>query len=294
MKPRSQIRYKSDILATRTSLGALRTIFTSPYRSLGVPEIARTLGTSRASVHRHIHGLVEEGMVREVVSGRRAFYRVDPASPMAEPLFELFNNDRYQQLDAQLRIHLGALLEDMDLGLFTAIILFGSHARGHATTRSDVDLCLVQRGDRYDPSTLEDHVGRYYAEFRLEPHGYSESAFDTVPDLAALDAILFGISLHGHHYLFKRRSSLQSISKANLLSRLEASRKNLERSHEVIGEARRYFEGIVEVSLAEVESVLSSGTTVSKRDVKARRRFKERISSLEERLAGMGEVIWLG
>jgi hypothetical protein len=232
-------------------------------------------------------------LVREVGFGRKAFYRADPTSPMAGPLFELFNHDRYLLLDPQLRINLESLLDDLDLCRFAAIILFGSHVRGRATIKSDVDLCLVQKGEMYDPSMLDDRVGKYYAEFRLEPHGSPEAMFDEVPDLAALDAILFGISLHGHGYLLERRSSLRSISKANLLSRLDTSRRNLERSREAIGEARRYFERVVEVALTEVESVLSTGVTVSKRDVKAKRRFKERITSLEERLADMGEVLWL-
>jgi predicted nucleotidyltransferase len=283
-----------DIFANKVSLRVLRCFYRSPRRVLGVPEIAGVLGTSRASVHRRIDQLQGSGILRVQETGRRKVYSLEPISPLAEPFFELFNHERYLEVAPQVRLALMRLVMEIDKDRVRLIILFGSHARGLATSRSDVDLCIVTKGNReIKESQLGINVGRYYADIRLEPHVYPERDFSDVPNLAVLDAIQIGISLFGHSFLFEKRMSQRSISKESLLARLDGSRENLERSRHVIGEARKYFEGIIEVSLSEIESVVSSGTTVPRRMLVPKRRFKERIADLEGRLANMGEVIWL-
>jgi predicted nucleotidyltransferase len=283
-----------DTIANKVSLRALRCFYRSPRRTLGVPEIARVMGTSRASVHRRIVQLQRIGILRARETGHKKVFCIDSTSPLAEPFFELFNHERYIEVDPQVRFALDRLLRETDKALVRSIILFGSHARGLATSKSDVDLCIVTNGNReITESRLGIDVGRYYADIRLEPHVYTEKNFSNVPNLAVLDAILIGISLVGHHFLFEKRMSQESINKESLMARLEKSRENLERSRHVIGEARKYFEGIVEVSLSEIEAVISSGTTVPRRGLVPKRHFKERIIDLEGRLADMGEVVWL-
>jgi predicted nucleotidyltransferase len=220
-------------------------------------------------------------------------HRIDSASPVAGPLFELFNHERYLSVIPRTRNVLDRIMAGIDTRELSSVVLFGSQAKEVATLKSDIDLCFVWRGDSWDEGFQTKVRDLAFPFVLIEPHCYSEADFTNVPDLVTLDSILFGISLHGHRYLFERRSGLQSIRKEVLLARLEGCRENLERATEVIGEAKSYFEGIVEVGLAEIEAVLSHGVTVSRAEVRPRKRFRKRIDRLEKALAEEGKLIWM-
>ncbi len=49
-----------------------------------------------------------------------------------------------------------------------AVLLFGSVARGDATVRSDIDVCLVLRADRYAPLELSRIKLEYLADAALD------------------------------------------------------------------------------------------------------------------------------
>lgn len=289
-----QNRSNLNILATRVTMNILRCFYNSPRRSLGVSDLARRIGTSRASVYRRVDGLVELGILRVSGTSSRKRYRIDITSPIAEPLYEMFNYESLLDVRPRVRTVLELLMSQVQKETIVAVILFGSHARGIATDESDVDLCIVHTGGpSVKPLDLGIDIVEHLFDARIDPHIYTLEAFNTIPNLAVLDAIQRGISLLGHVYLFEKRFSTESITKESLLGRLESSRENLERSRKVIGAAKEHFESMVEVALSEIESVLDNGTTVPKRGLRPKGRFERRLTQLESRLAQMGEVIWL-
>jgi hypothetical protein len=78
-----------------------------------------------------------------------------------------------------------------------------------------------------------------------------------------------------------------------LLARLEGCKRLLGEAKSVLGEAREHFESIVEVGLAEIESVLHQGTTVPKSDVGRRGDLEVRIARLSKELDREGERVWV-
>jgi hypothetical protein len=256
-------------------------------------DLAREMGTSRASIHRAMRRLMEIGLVRFRPRPRSTVYRVDPSSPLARPLYELFNHERYLTVAPRTRNTLERIMAGIDKRGLRSVVLFGSQATGLASKGSDIDLCFVWAGDSWDEGFQKRVRDLAFPYILIEPHCYTEEAFLGVPDLVALDATLFGISLLGHDFLFNLRHGLQSVRKAVLLARLDRCRETLDRASKLVGEAKGLFEGMVEVGLAEIESVLKEGVTVPKSRVRPRGRLMERISVIEDALSKEGELIWV-
>jgi predicted nucleotidyltransferase len=173
------------------------------------------------------------------------------------------------------------------------LILFGSQVHNLATPRSDIDLCVVHKEGRWreeDTSALFRHG---FMEFQIEPHIYPERLFERVPDLVALDAILSGVALYGHDFLFNDRVSIRSIDKAPILERLDVARSNLESMGLVKGPSKEYFEGMLESMLGELEALVRDGKLVPKRAIMPKRRFEERILAMEAALADGDDVLWV-
>ncbi len=214
-------------------------------------------------------------------------------SPLAGPLFEMFNQERYMSVRPKVREVLDRIMNGVDVTDLSCVILFGSQARGSAGEMSDIDMCFVwQEGEREEgfQSKVRDLA---YPYVLVEPHCYSEDEFANVPDLVVLDSILHGISLHGHRYLLSARHGLESIRKEVLIARLEGCKRLLEEATAVMGAAREHFEAMVEVGLAEIESVLHHGTTLTKADVHHRGNMEARVLLLSKELEGEDERVWV-
>ena len=288
-----QNRYILDHIGSKTAIRILRCLYRDLHIGQGISEMAKRMNTSRANVYRKLPDLEDIGIVRHIKKGRKKLYKVDTSSPMAEPLFEMFNHERYMEVHPETRNFLELLqvrvssIEDI-----ATMIMFGSHARGLATKRSDIDLCIVHRDNQIDPE-VKKAVKDTFPDVKIEAHYYSQDEFEDISDFAVLDSVLIGISIAGHEYFFKRKSELRSISKDYLIYRLENCKKNMQRAKEVRDEAREYFEELVEVSLGEMEAVLNEKRTLPRKDIPKKRKYEERIHSLHEIIGRMGKEIWL-
>jgi predicted nucleotidyltransferase len=287
------VRYLNEILASRVSLAVLRHLLAAPWRSSGAPALATAIGTSRASVHRRLGILVEAGLVRRTGEGRKVAFRIDPSSPLAPPLFQLVEIERLAALEPKVNLVIDDYMTGLDLGSTHSVMLFGSQARGMGRADSDVDVCVVFKGDTIPGGDRIELMAKGDVPTMMEVHEYSEDGFEWVPDLPALDALLHGITLHGHRWVLERRASLHSIRKELLAKRMVETRDNMARALDGDEEDRERYAGIVEVSLAEIESVITRGTTVSRAQVEPRGDLEWRIRSLEGTLARLGENVWL-
>lgn len=284
---------KLDALATRTSMRALRTLFNSTPRGMSSSELAGALATSRSSIQRSLVRLDHLGLVQSREGGRLVLYSIDSASPFIGPLFEMFNHERYQGVLSRTRTVLERIMLGIDTSDLTCVILFGSQAKGTAGRKSDIDLCFVWRNGTWDDGFQPLVRELAFPYILVEPHCYGEDDFMSIPDLVVLDAVLFGISLHGHHFLGSTRHGLRTIRKEVLLARLEGCRTNLSRAAQVIGEAREHFEAIVEVGLAEIEAVVREGVTVSRAEIEPQGDLEGRIERLNRELAREGNELWV-
>ena len=286
-------RTELDLLGSKVAIRLLRLLLAHPRSEIGVQEIAKSLKTSRTSIARRLEPLVGAGIVRASKGARGSSYRLNASSPLAEPLFEIFNYERYMSVDPTVRAALERVIASIDKRRVRCLILFGSQVHGLATPRSDVDLCLVHKEGRWreeDTSALFRHG---FMKYQIEPHIYPERLFEKVPDMVALDAILSGISLHGHDYLFRNRVRVRSIDKAPILERLDVARSNLESMGLVKGPSKEYFEGLLESMLGELEALVGEGRMVPKRAIRPKGRFEERIVAMEGALADGEDVVWV-
>ena len=286
-------RYLNDILASRVSLDILRQLLLAPWRSRGAPDLARTLDTSRASVLRRMGSLVDAGLVRRMGEGRKVTFRLDPSSPLAPPLFELVERERLSGLDPRVILSLDDYMVGLDLDRVHSVVLFGSQARGVAVEGSDVDLCVVFKGDTIPGGERVELMAKGEVPTMMEVHEYSEPEFAWVPDLPALDALLHGITLHGFRWVLDKRATLHTIRKDLLTRRMETTRDQLARALDGDEGVRAYHTDIVEVSLAEMEAIIARGTTVSRREVEPRGDLEHRLRNLEDLITRLGENVWL-
>ncbi len=282
-----------DILGSKVAIHLVRHFLAYPRSEMGIQEISRSLGTSRTSVTRRLEPLVGVGLVRSSRGARGFSYRLNTSSPLAEPLFEAFNHERYMSVDSAVRADLERVIASIDMRRVRCLILFGSQVHALATPRSDIDLCLVHKEGRWREQDTSSLFRRGFIEHQVEPHIYPERLFASVPDLVALDAILSGVPLHGHNYLWQSRVSVRSIEKASILSRLDVARSNLESMGLVKGPSKEYFEGLLEAMLGELEALVREGRMVPKRALRPKGRFEERIVAMESALADGEDVVWV-
>jgi len=293
MKHTFHNRYLNDILASRVSLDILRQLLLAPWRSRGAPDLARTLDTSRASVLRRLGPIVDAGLVRRVGEGRKVAFRLDDGSPMLPPLFELIERERLAALEPHVRLTLDDYMAGLDLDRVHSIVLFGSQARGIAVEDSDVDLCVVFKGDTIPGGERVELMAKGEVPTMMEVHEYSEPEFACVPDLPALDALLHGITLHGFGWVLDKRATLHTIRKELLTRRMETTRDQLARALDGDEGVRSYLTAVVEMSLAEMEAIIARGTTVSRREVEPRGDLEHRLRNLEDLITRLGENVWL-
>lgn len=284
---------KLDALATRSTIQVTRELFGSMPRAMTSSQLAEALGTSRSSIKRAIERLERLDLVRTSTRGRLVLQRINTSSPLAGPLFDMFNHERYLAVGPKVRETLDRIMAGIDTTDLRCVILFGSHAKGTARRMSDIDLCFVWRDGEWPEGFQPQVRDLAFPRILVEPHCYSEEQFRSVPDLVVLDSILFGISLSEGRYLLSIRSRLDSIRKMVLLARLDGCRRLLEQASSVMGEVRGHLRSMVDVGLTEVESVLHDGVTLPRSDVIAEGDLDVRVVRLTKELALEGDLIRL-
>lgn len=290
MKHMSNKRYTMDNIGSKTSIRVLRILYRSPFRYQSISEISRRMDTSRANVHRGLRSLDHIGIIRRSRNNGRSLVRINTSSPIALPLFSLFNNEDYMQVKPSIRNTISLLLSGR--GDISTLILFGSHARGVASKDSDIDLLAVY--DNEDSIKKIRKIAReFLPDLRIEIHSCEEKEFLLPRDLAILDAVLFGISLTGDGALFRARSELEYIDSSYLISRLRSCKDNLSRSIQLNDESGEYFKRVAMVTLGEIGSIMFKGETVSKREIVKYDDLKEEIEKMDEELSRRGDRIWL-
>lgn len=128
--PRLLPLFRSDLQGRLLAL-----IFAEPDVERSTSELTRTLGASRAGLHRELMRLLEAGILERRHVGRAAVYRAAIASPVFEPLQQLV--ERTLGVEPQLR----SALENLP-GL-EAAALHGSWARRSLRPDSDIDLLVI-------------------------------------------------------------------------------------------------------------------------------------------------------
>jgi predicted nucleotidyltransferase len=118
--------------ARRAVLGLL---LPDPQKEWHLREIARRTSLSPATVHAEVRSLVAAGILERRVESRRSYYRANTRCPIFPELRQI----------ALKTVGLVDVLRDAlaDVPNIEVAFIYGSLARGDATTGSDVDLIVV-------------------------------------------------------------------------------------------------------------------------------------------------------
>jgi predicted nucleotidyltransferase/biotin operon repressor len=288
MKHMSHKRYTLDQLGSKVAINVMRCLFNDLHRYLSISDISQKLNTSRANVHRGIDRLDLVGIIRRSKSKGRSMVRIDSSSKIAKPFFILFNNERAMNVDIQVKDAIEQLMENINSDKIEAVILFGSQARGIATTKSDVDILIVT-DDKKTTKDIRAKAKTFLPEIRMDLHPYTFTQFLSAEDLVLVDAKLYGISFNGDELLFEQRSSLNNIRTTYLKSRLRSVSDNLKRSRLAEKDARSYFLNVAYRTLSEISGVLS----IKLRIDRSEDGIQKGMIKVKEELFRIGDRVWL-
>lgn len=283
--------YKFNALASGVALNALRIFCDRTPRSFSAAELARGLSTSRSNTQRAIARLWGLGLLRSRDAGRRIHYAFNAASACAAPIFELFARERFQGLHPVLQNHLVRFLHELlERVPCEMVALFGSGVSLSWNERRDVDLGIVvsQRSPK-----IRQIVKKYFPDIRLDIHLYGPADFAKKKDFVILDILLHGVPLHGFQYYLQEKSRLEAIQKNYFLDRLSKVEAHAARLGRFKGPARNYFRQVIEITLGEMESILTRQTTLPKSKIPRNIFISQKVAFLHKRLAEDGNLIWL-
>lgn len=127
---------EADALFTKTQQGVLGLLFGRPDKRFHANEIVRQVGMGRGTVRRELERLSAAGLITRVQDGNQHHYQANPANPIYAELVSI-TRKTFGLADV-LREGLLSLGDSLKLAF-----IYGSIAKGKATSESDVDLMLV-------------------------------------------------------------------------------------------------------------------------------------------------------
>lgn len=126
----------AEALFSGVQLRVLRLLFGHPDRAFHISELIRLAASGSGAVQRELKRLSEAGLIDVTTSGNRKLYRANPKSPLFHELRGVIV--KTVGLVEPLRVALQPLAKDIDLAF-----VYGSVAKGHDTSGSDIDLMII-------------------------------------------------------------------------------------------------------------------------------------------------------
>ena len=125
-------------MGSRTKVRILRLLCAHPEREYTLRDLSRTLGQSLGATVPAFNGLLDTRVVVTRRVGRSRTVRLNTRHGLAGALRTLFR----EETEALVR-GAGTFAESLPPAGLKAVVLFGSAARGEASSRSDVDVLVV-------------------------------------------------------------------------------------------------------------------------------------------------------
>jgi hypothetical protein len=162
--------------------------FENSYQEFYLRELAKKLKMSPFAAKKYADLLVKEGLIKEERKANLRYFRANMNSLFFRQLKIAFNVNKLAK---------SGLIEFLreNLQAVSSVTLFGSMAKGEDDGNSDVDLLIIGKDKRLDPSRFEDKIGK-----RITTHIFSWSEWNrqAVRNRAFYsDVISHGIPLYG-------------------------------------------------------------------------------------------------
>ncbi|HLC71576.1 MAG TPA: nucleotidyltransferase domain-containing protein [Candidatus Nanoarchaeia archaeon] len=152
-------------------LAEIRTAFT-------LQDLKNETELSIGIIHQSLQDLTEEGVVQKMKGTKKErLFKFNTNHPLAHHLFEAFRIEKTVQRKEVILLHTWNVLENAVAKLKEKshlILLFGSHARGNATLRSDIDILIISKNTSSEINTALQEVK---SKDKINPTILSAAAF---------------------------------------------------------------------------------------------------------------------
>lgn len=172
-----------NIWQSSPSMTILCFFFGRPTGEFFGAEVAKSTGLSAGAVHKHLLGLMEDGMLDVHNKGRMKFFSLNKRNPVARHL-----KIAYTLSSSPMRVLANAVRKMEG----TEAFLYGSAARGEDDEKSDLDVLILYSGEkRPSASEILAQASRLARprEIRLSLHTRKEWASGAKEDRAFYESV---------------------------------------------------------------------------------------------------------
>ncbi len=270
------------IIGSKNSIAVLRLLALNPYLSFGLTELSNKLKISKSNILRILNILKKDNIILELFSKRKKRYKINSQLELCNHLFKIFMFEKQNNLKPEIK-NAVELMYSKIKDKVECFILFGSVAKGLETKKSDIDILVV--GEKGIEGIKTDIY-----PFRFEIHSYKIEDLKNLEDFVVIDALLNGIIYKGN--IFNILAGIESIPKNYMIYRLKKSKEFLNKLKSLKGEAKKYYQNLIKITIGEIESLLKNKTTLSKKEIKIEVSSKK-IEELEKLISREGDKIWI-
>jgi predicted nucleotidyltransferase len=133
------------LLGYKSTWRVLSLIAETPRKEINTTTIRKETKLGNQAIEETLRRLVKANILIEH-KGKPSLYRLNLEHPYTQHLLPLFETERraLRHLDYPIRTALAELLRNViNQDDFSAVYLFGSHAKGYAREESDIDIALI-------------------------------------------------------------------------------------------------------------------------------------------------------
>ena len=173
------------LLGYKSTLRVLNLLFETPRKPVSRPELFKHTKLGNAPLTKALDRLTHAGILTLENKGKKEFYYINQRHAYASHLYTLWQQE--QQFIRNLPYSLTSLLSECVRNLhdhfpnIDQIILFGSHAKGTASARSDIDLAIIFQNESYNELELTRITHQLETQYtaHIQTHIFTLKAFNT-------------------------------------------------------------------------------------------------------------------
>ena len=160
--------FADNLLGTSSKIKILRTL-SETNTAYTIAELENETGLSRGIVHREVTRLSKKGVLFDIKSvGKERAYRINMDNPYSQLISDFFSLEKKMERKNKVILKVWNILESVVAYVMVgkldivSVMLFGSHVRGMATPRSDIDILIVAKKDY---SFFKDKLSRLFKRY---------------------------------------------------------------------------------------------------------------------------------
>ncbi len=171
------------ILGYKSVWRILELLFETPRKSLSRPELLKYTRLGNAPLSLGLQRLCLANIVIQEKKGKKERYYLNLANEYVIKLKECWELERKDThyMDYDTKIIISEFLRQIDFQDIERILLFGSHARGTASVRSDIDLAIILKTQIKNELEIAKTVQSIKKKFsqEIQVHYFSNKEFAT-------------------------------------------------------------------------------------------------------------------